>query len=286
MPKIRNTFPLGCFGNKYREVTNILNFIEPLVTNDTVFIEPFCGSCCISFNLYIKHPNIIYIINDLDEHRINFYKNMKSEEERTKLYELEKEIQLQGREFYNSIVEKGRSIKLNPYLSYVIGKRIHAYREGLFPDKPFKTKEVSDDWINFFNKCEIFNKDYFKILEDYKDNENAIIYLDPPYLNSCNTQYSKYNENSQVINEDLIIIKDNTKIYIDILNLLKSSKSKIFMSLNRNSITEYLFKDFILNSYNKIYDTSVGGKCNNKKRVENILYISNTNIINNENNAN
>ncbi len=282
MAKVRNNFPLGCFGNKYREYKNILKYIETLVTDDTVFIEPFCGSCCTSFNLYIKYPNINYIINDLDEHRINFYKNMKDEDERNKLYELEKEIQAKGKEFYNSIVEKSIKNKKNHYLSYVIGKRIHAYREGLYPDKNFKLKQISNDWINFFNKCIIYNKDYYEIIKDYIDDKNAIIYLDPPYLNSCNTQYCKYNENSQVMNENLIIIKDNTKIYIDILNLLKSSKSKIFMSLNRNSITEYLFKDFILNSYDKIYDTSIGGKCNNKKRTENILYISNIN--NDENN--
>lgn len=278
MNKIKNTFPLGCFGNKYREVKYILNFIETYITDKTIFIEPFCGSCCISFNMFLKYPNINYIINDLDEYRITFYNNMKNEDERNKLYELEKEIQQKGREYYNSIVEKGKIQKNNPYLSYIIGKRIHAYREGLYPDKNYKLKEVSEDWINFFNKCQIFNNDYINILSNYINNEDVIIYLDPPYLNSCNTQYSKYNENSQIIEDNIIIIKDNTKIYIDILNLIKISKCKIFMSLNKNAITEYLFKDYILNSYDKIYDNSISGKCNNKKRIEKILYISNINI--------
>ena len=50
----------------------------------------------------------------------------------------------------------------------------------------------------------------------------------------------------------------------------------MFISINKNAITEYLFKDFIINEYLKKYDTSVSGKYNNKKRMENILYLANS----------
>jgi site-specific DNA-adenine methylase len=272
---MKDVFPLGCFGNKYREYKDILKVIEPFINDKSTIIEPFCGSCCVSFNLFLKYPELNYYINDLDNYRIDFFNNMKTEEGRNELYKIENDIKNLGRDYYNSIVEKSKSTKSNPYLSYVIGKRIHAFRDGLFPDKGFNCRLISDNWVNFFNKCEITCSDYKIIIDKFKDDENAIIYCDPPYLNSNNTSYMKYNENSNVQDENNILIIDNTIIYIDLLDRFKNSKCKIFMSINKNAITEYLFKDFIINEYLKKYDTSVGGKCKNKKRIENILYLSN-----------
>jgi site-specific DNA-adenine methylase len=273
---MKDVFPLGCFGNKYREYKDIIKFIEPHINNKSIIIEPFCGSCCVSFNVFLKYPNLKYYINDLDNYRIEFYNNMKSEDGRNELYKIENDIKILGRDYYNSIVQKSKTDKNHPYLAYVIGKRIHAYREGLYPDKGFNCKIITDNWINFFNSCEISSYNYKIVIDKFKDDENALIYCDPPYLNSSNTQYMKYNENSEIQDDNNIIITDNTFIYIDLLNYLKTSKCKIFISINKNAITEYLFKDFIINEYLKKYDTSIGGKCKNKKRIENILYLSNS----------
>ncbi len=62
-------------------------------------------------------------------------------------------------------------------------------------------------------------KDWKEIMEEYKDNEKAFIYLDPPYLNSFHNNYNQYNFSSDENN----IIIDNTKIYIDILKYLENS---------------------------------------------------------------
>ena len=63
------------------------------MTEKTIFIEPFCGSCIVSFNVFKKYTNINFHINDIDPLRIQFYKNMIDEEERKKLYKIEKEIE-------------------------------------------------------------------------------------------------------------------------------------------------------------------------------------------------
>jgi site-specific DNA-adenine methylase len=116
-------------------------------------------------------------------------------------------------------------------------------------------------------------------MEEYKDNEKAFIYLDPPYLNSLNESYTQYNKNkNSKIDENNIII-DNTKLYIDILNYLKNSKCKIIFSINSNSITRHIYKDYIKVDYSSFYSLSQLKKNNEiknfSKNKENILLISN-----------
>jgi site-specific DNA-adenine methylase len=41
---------LGCMGNKKNELKHLLPIIEPEIKDDTIFIEPFCGSSIVSFN--------------------------------------------------------------------------------------------------------------------------------------------------------------------------------------------------------------------------------------------
>jgi len=80
----------------------------------------------------------------------------------------------------------------------------------------------------------ITNKDYKEIIDEYRENENAFIYLDPPYVDSFNTGYVGYQKGQH--DGDLKVI-DNTKIYIDLLDIL-SCKCK-------NAITKYLYRDYI-----------------------------------------
>ena len=128
MSKKIDTLPLGCMGNKRNELKLLLPIIEPHLDEDSIFVEPFCGSSIVSFNIYIKQ-HIKTHINDIDEFRIKFYNNMNKEKERQKLYKIEQEILNKGEELYYSIVKTGE----DEYLKYVISRRIHSIRVGLFP---------------------------------------------------------------------------------------------------------------------------------------------------------
>ena len=60
-----DTIPLGCMGNKKNELKLLLPIIQPQINNKTTFIEPFCGSSIVSFNVYkqiIKILNFILMI--------------------------------------------------------------------------------------------------------------------------------------------------------------------------------------------------------------------------------
>ncbi len=87
---------------------------------------------------------------------------MTKEEDRQKLYKLEKEIFEKGAEFDYSIV-RGKD---DDYLKYVISKRIHSFRHGLYPtNKNIILHEITDNWKDFFNKSTITNIDYLDILD-------------------------------------------------------------------------------------------------------------------------
>ena len=168
--------PLGCFGNKTKECKKyFLDTIKNNVDDDYIFVEPFCGSANVSY-LVFKNTNIKKIhINDLDKIRIDFYNNMKNEDKRNELYKIEKDILEKGSEEYYKYVDKNK-IKTD-YWSYVLGQRIHGFRNGLYPTtKKIIIKPIPDKWIEFFNISMITCKDWKEIMEEYKDNEKAFIF--------------------------------------------------------------------------------------------------------------
>ena len=105
----------------------------------------------------------------------------------------------------------------------------------------------------FSNKTIITNEDYLHIIDIYKDNENSFLYLDPPYLDSYNSGYGTYQNKSH--DENLKII-DNTEMFFKILDILKNGKCKILFSINDCALTNYLYKDYIKETYNHKYQHS------------------------------
>ena len=116
------------------------------------------------------------------------------------------------------------------------------------------------------------NLNYKDIFNEYQFNEKAFLFLDPPYLFSDNSGYKPQ------INKN-----DMTLIIVDILDLLKNSKCKIMLIINKLDILVYLFKDYIKGEYERIYQLSKkkSGSFDNNKllivkcNISTFLYIKN-----------
>ncbi len=271
---VRDNLPLGCMGNKSRELKLLLPIIEPHITKDTIFVDVFAGSCVVGFNVYKKYNNIKFHINDIDKFRIKFYNNMKDENGRNEFYNLQDEVIKNGQDYYLELLGKNKINMKNEYNGYIISRTVHSFRYGLYPTtKKIIKKIISPNWINYFNEAIITNEDYKIILDKYKDNENAFLYLDPPYVDSYNGAYSNYT--GETHDENMRVI-DNTQIYVDLLDILKY-KCKVLFSINDCALTRFIYKDFIKNSYNHIYQTSHVNITNvtQKKKNTNVLIISN-----------
>ena len=118
----------------------------------------------------------------------------------------------------------------------------------------------------FSNKTIITNEDYLHIIDKYKDNGNAFLYLDPPYLDSYNSGYGTYQNKSH-------------DMYIKFLDILKNGKCKMLFSINDCALTNYLYKGDIKETYNHKYQHSHLNikKLNEgkKKKNANVFIISN-----------
>ena len=139
--------PLSCIGRKDNELKYLLPIIKENINEDTIFIEPFCGSCIVSYNVFKLDICYEFHINDIDEMRMKFYNDMTDITDiskREEFYKIQNDIIENGEEDYY-IYEDKTELK-SEYISYLVEKRINTFRFGLFPTKISSTKLVIIGW--------------------------------------------------------------------------------------------------------------------------------------------
>ena len=106
------------------------------------------------------------------------------------------------------------------------------------------------------------------MFDRYRNDEHALFILDPPYMSSFNTSYYKFDKKSEIKCDSENRVIDNTRMFIDMLDLL-SCECKVFLIIAANAITRYIYRDYIISSYEKRYDIS--GRCATHLIVSNAL---------------
>ena len=184
--KNKNHFFYSYCGNKRNEMKEIMGSIKD--SNVEYIVEPFCGSCSFSYHMSLLHPNkYTYILNDNDKLLIELFNTVRDP---IKLVEFETKI--------NDICltlnkDKYKELDINTLVGYYIKHKIYTMHPGIWiTTYKYKYIKISDaPFYNFIvNEHIIFTCDdglttYLK----YK-NENAIIFVDPPYLNASNGLYT------------------------------------------------------------------------------------------------
>ena len=242
---MKNHFYMSYYGNKRQEVEKIYNDID--LTNIDTIVEPFCGSCAISYYLSLQKPGMKYILNDNNSFLKEMYEIL-IDDEKIKRFEQE----------YNkitlTIVDKAShkdAISKKDLMGWFIKNKVFHIRPGMY--NPGMTVKTTID-LKSFPVYEFFNNnnieftadDAIKIYEDYKSNESAIIFLDPPYLNSCNDYYLNRTVNvyeylhNNNINDELayvVCILENMWV-INLLfqnNNVSSEYEKLYQSSKRKT---------------------------------------------------
>lgn len=231
---------VGRLGNKKNDIKYFKKYL-PLEIKTVV--EPFAGSFQVIKKIYCD-DKYDKIINDNDRDLIELYLDIKKDYKK-----VEEEIEQMNEITETKIKMKNKRYKLIRTSNFLNYRKIKC-----------NYKCLSDILQTTTIHCE----NYKKIMEDYKDDENAFIFCDPPYLQSYNSSYKGL---TRIDNKNII---DNTQMYIDLLTYLKNSKCKIMIILNSNAIFDYVFKDYIKDSYVKIYQIA--------KHVEKLNIICNYNI--------
>lgn len=262
---MKNHFFFSYCGNKRQEVEHIYNLLD--LDNIDTIIEPFCGSCAMSYYIWTqnKDKNYKYILNDLDNNLIDLLKSIRSGEYK----EIEDEVNkmkddlvkyendmIEAKKIYINYIKKG---KLS---GYILGRKYYSMRAGLFPLKDFKSRFKNKlDFSNFpiydflvNANIELHTIDANKIIDE-NNNEKTLIFLDPPYIASCNNFYSTdTGENICNIYEKLISYG------------LKNYKCKMLICHENNWLFKILFKEYVdnENEYKKTYQNTMRG---NKKNT-------------------
>jgi len=231
---------------------------------DTV-VEPFCGSCAVSFYIFNNHDpekKIKYLINDNDKLLIDFLQHIKINGSDKLFNEINEILKLPYEDYKLKFNDIKSEYKTKPNIfNYLFYNKIYTYRRGLLiPEDKYKnifinyerSKKINDNLDLFFknDNLTLFNLDYLEFLNNVnKLNKKTFIYFDPPYLNSHNSDYNTYLCNK--LNKDYFI-NDNTYMYIFIKYLL-SKRINILLTINKNSLNEYIYGKYIKLEYRVIY---------------------------------
>lgn len=240
-----NHFMIPYLGNKRTEVKKIYDNIN-LDGIDTI-VEPFCGTSALSFYISTLHPlKYTYHLNDNSPLLIQLYEIAK-DEDKYKLFidelnEINKDIRLEDG-LYDKI--KYDKLDFTTFKGWVFKYKIYNIRPGLFP----LIKTIGKDILNKMLKAPIINflrteKIIFtcecaiKIMNEYKNNDKALLFLDPPYLQVSNDFYE---------NSDVNIYEHLYK------NSICDYKCKLYLCLEMVWIIKMLFEKYEIIEYDKSY---------------------------------
>lgn len=120
--------------------------------------------------------------------------------------------------------------------------------DSAFLKKINKDAKKYEKHVEFIEQLdEITNKNYKDIFDKYKNRSDVLLYLDPPYFKSYNSDYMTQNDETV----------DMTQILVDIVDLFKNAKCHIIYVHNKNALMDYLFSDFpAIEEYVKTYQTT------------------------------
>ncbi len=196
-----------------------------------------------------------YILNDNNPFLIQLYETAKDKNKLKDLIknlnEIAKDI---NKEKYNII------IKEKSLIAWIIKNKIYNIRPGLYPVRERATQYNFDylescPIVGFLRTEKIIfkNIDGIILVNKYKNNDKAFIFLDPPYLKSCNDFY----------------LDASTNVYEFLYhNKINTFKSYLCLCLEDNWIIKLLFNGFIIDTYAKKYESG-------KKRTTTHIIITN-----------
>ena len=222
---------------------NDIKFFKHLLPlNVATVVEPFAGSFAVIKNFYTDINKYKFHINDLDKVLYYAYEHFED------LINIVKEIR---GIYYELCAENPKYIKELSFKPYVDKLDINEHLKHYIIDSYFirgnicripKGSNYNEEEKEILKHALITNDDFKQVMEKYHDDVDAFMFLDPPYLFSNNSTYIPQN-----------VETDMTNIVVYICEFLKTCKCKVMLIINKLSLLEYLFKDYIKGEYLRIY---------------------------------
>ena len=243
-------------GGKYDELKYILPHIP---INYSIYLEPFVGGGAVFFHLNPQNS----VINDIHKELIYFYQSIKNGNS-NKIYEFMKQHPNDETTYYkvrgykyknNENTENTENNENNENTVLKIAQKFYYLRKTCFrgmlrynskgefniPYGRYKTYNFEElknkNYENLLNKTKILNKNFEFIFNNYND-ENNFMFLDPPY----DSEFTDYG-----------YCKFDKEEHNKLAKLFKETKIKCLMVIGKTEFIQNLYKDYIVDEYDKKY---------------------------------
>ena len=221
--------PIAYQGSKRKELNYIKQY-EP--KHFDLFVDVFGGGGSVSMFYIQQNKKVRY--NDLNKGLNDLFNILQNTD---KIKELQNELSnINNTEevFYEIFDSKSSCLRML-YLTK------HCFRGVINRRLPNKDKQgnmiIKDlSYKKLLNYPEILKKDfistnnnYKKLLEEYKDNENVFLYLDPPYVSKKNDYEGDFNiKDIEYIKDYLNICKCKVMLHIDYTGYTRETFEKYY----------------------------------------------------------
>lgn len=224
---------------------------------DTV-VEPFCGSAALSLEMHSRPElkRLRYVLNDTDPDLIRMLRFVANEGSEA-LYAYCRD-RLNPEEFMRhhhaaETTRTGLSTMEYFYRNRVTGPLNRRTKPPeKWPSLKRGPKQVDTDAC--LAAATITCDDWRTCVDAHKNNSRALIFLDPPYFNSFNSEY--YGYGGVKVRSDGSIL-DATGMILEILDYLKGAAATIVVITNSSMLTDYVYSPFIKKRYAKKYSRVV-----------------------------
>ena len=257
--------PFGYFGSKNKIAFELCQNLPP----HNCWVEAFCGSSAVTL---AKPPAPIEIINDVDGEIVNVFRQLRNNSKmlckQIELTPYSEEELLHARnensENLNDL-ERARQFLIKSMMAingaFGDSKGGFSYSDSYSRNN---TEARVNRWNNLPERLDkvvgrlkdvrIENKDAKKLIERFIDRPATLIYLDPPYLAERVNGYE--------------IEANDYNFHLDLLNLICTSKSMIFISGYKNELYSELLTEDKGWSLKEIKTTTKGSNGSVKNRTE------------------
>lgn len=267
-------------GGKRKELPQIKQYLPGFIKNNEKYtlIEPFFGAGAVFWNFNNLQGN--NVINDYDWDVANFLRQMKKQDMKFLEYVQEahdlftdKTKHDDQEKLYYSWRNKDRKLQLNNLtkseraarfwivnqLAFSGMRRFNRAGEFNVPFGHYKSLNASaltsKEHIKLLKKTTIVDGDYKPVVKS-NDNDKTFIFIDPPYTRVMKT-YSSNNEFDDDSQKELAF------------TLKTLEKAKWMIVIDKSPLTEELYRDNIVHSYDLRYGVNIRNRFDTK--VQHIL---------------
>ena len=244
----RNHFIISYNGNKRQEVAKIYESLN--LDGITTIVEPFCGTSALSYYIAQLHPKRFkYVLNDTNRSLIRMYEIMQDPEKLAR-FRFAVDVLISGlirikdrtaqKAHYNDL--KNATQDIGVFFMQSAYKQIHF---GAYPVNIIsKPKALNLTMCDFLQEedVSITSQDGIDTFTQHAGDSNTLIFLDPPYMFSNNSEY-----------------KDSCAESFNIYGYMLENPlrhARVVATLEYTWIIRYMFGDEEIITYPKMYAVS------------------------------